>query len=62
MSIELFDGSVLRAFDGRWITYISWERGNWRLSRPQRVDLGSLHALVDKLVALSEILSHRTLP
>jgi hypothetical protein len=42
------------AFDGYWIIYITWERGDWRITRPQRVDLGSLRALADTLVSLSK--------
>jgi len=42
------------AFDGRLIIYITWERGNWRITRPQRVDLGSLRALAETLVSLSK--------
>ncbi|MBA7596780.1 hypothetical protein ES703_03769 [subsurface metagenome] len=42
------------AFDGRWIIYVTWERGDWRITRPQRVDRSSLRALVETLVSLSE--------
>lgn len=41
------------AFDGNWIVYVTWERGGWRTSRPRRVDLDSLAALVDTLESLS---------
>jgi len=42
------------AFDGRWIIYVTWERGDWHITRPQRVDRSSLRALIETLVSLSE--------
>ena len=51
MKLERLAGCAL---DGHWIIYVTWERGGWRISRPQRVDLGSLAALVDTLASLSK--------
>jgi hypothetical protein len=42
------------AFDGRWIIYVTWERGGWRTAKPQRVDPGSLTALINTLASLSK--------
>ena len=42
------------AFDGQWIIYVTWERGGWRVARPQRIGRDSLAALVDTLASLSK--------
>ncbi len=41
------------AFDGTWISYVTWERGGWRVTPPKRVDEAALSALVDTLESLS---------
>ena len=41
------------AFDGTWIVYITWERGEWHETRPRSVDTESLQALVDTLGSLA---------
>ena len=51
MNLERLAGC---AFDGQWIIYVTWERGGWRIARPQKVDLGSLAALVDTLSSLAK--------
>lgn len=51
MNLERLAGC---AFDGQWIIYVTWERGGWRTTRPQRVDRGSLAALIDTLASLSK--------
>jgi SAM-dependent methyltransferase len=40
-------------FDGSWIVYVTWERGDWRIARPQRADTATLGALLDTLVSLA---------
>jgi len=50
LSLERLAGC---AFDGHWIVYVTWERGDWRIARPQRVDKDSLRALVETLASLS---------
>ncbi len=42
------------AFDGQWIIYVTWERGGWRITRPQRADQSSLTALIYTLASLSK--------
>jgi hypothetical protein len=41
------------AFDGTWIVYVRGEPDGWRVSRPQRVDLRVLEALLDTLESLA---------
>jgi SAM-dependent methyltransferase len=41
------------AFDGNWIVYITWERGEWHETRPRSVDAEVLQALVDTLGSLA---------
>ncbi len=41
------------AFDGNWIVYITWERGEWHETRPRNVDAEVLQALVDILRSLA---------
>ncbi|MCA1704236.1 MAG: N-6 DNA methylase, partial [Actinobacteria bacterium] len=41
------------AFDGNWIIYIRWERSQWRITRPIRVDDASLAVLVDTITSLA---------
>lgn len=51
LSLERLAGC---AFDGHWIVYVTWERGGWRIARPQITDLVTLSALVDTLASLSK--------
>jgi SAM-dependent methyltransferase len=41
------------AFDGNWIVYVTFERGEWQETRPRPVDRESLQALIDTLGSLS---------
>jgi hypothetical protein len=41
------------AFDGSWIVYVSFDAGDWRISRPRQVDMGTLTALLATLESLS---------
>ena len=41
------------AFDGTWIVYVTWERGEWHETRPRSVDQEVLQALVDTLGSLA---------
>jgi len=41
------------AFDGYWIVYVSFERGEWHEVRPRPVDREALQALLDTLASLS---------
>jgi N-6 DNA Methylase len=41
------------AFDGSWIIYVSFDAGDWQVSRPRSVDLDALAGLVATLESLS---------
>jgi hypothetical protein len=41
------------AFDGSWIVYVSFDGGDWRISRPRPADAGALTALIATLESLS---------
>ncbi len=41
------------AFDGSWIVYVTWERGDWIVARPRPVDLDSLAGLIESLESLA---------
>lgn len=50
LSLERLAGC---AFDGSWLIYVTWERGEWKVARPSRVDRASLTTLVDILQSLA---------
>lgn len=40
-------------FDGSWLVFVTWERGDWQVTVPRTVDTASLGTLVDVLESLA---------